>query len=96
MLANAGALQIFKQLSRIPTDVILGQRNAIVTAVACRLISITLTLAEINLGSESSVPKWREIVDHGLKHRDTIVQEAAADAMSSFSTLVDCAPIVAR
>jgi tubulin-specific chaperone D len=89
-------LQIFKQLSRIPTDVIIGQRNAIVTAATCRLISITLTLTEINLGLKSSVPNWRDIVDHGLKHGNPIVQEAAADAMSSFSKFVDCAPIVAR
>lgn len=77
-------------------DIILGARNAIVTAAACRLISITLTLTEINLGSNSSVPKWREIVEYGLKQRNTVVQEAAADAMSSFSKFVDCTPIVTR
>ena len=91
-----GASQIFKQLSHIPIEVILGQRNAIVTAAACRLISISLTLTEINLGPKSSVPQWREIVDYGLKHRNTTVQEAAANAMFSFSKFVDCAPIVSR
>ncbi|KAF8073788.1 armadillo-type protein [Lyophyllum atratum] len=78
--------QIFQSLSHIPFDVVVGSRNAIVTAAACRLISITVTLPEIQQES-TSVPQWRKIVDHGLKHRTLFVQEAAADAMASISKL---------
>ncbi|KAG5635355.1 hypothetical protein H0H81_011556 [Sphagnurus paluster] len=76
--------EIFWALSRISFDVVVGSRNAIVTAAACRLISITLTLPEIQ-SDPSPVPHWRKIIDHGLKHRTTSVQEAAADAVASFS-----------
>jgi hypothetical protein len=67
-----------------------------VTAAACRLISITVTLPEIQLEAKSSVPHWRKIVDHGLKHRTAFVQEAAAEAMSTVSKLVDCSSLVIR
>ncbi|KNZ80978.1 Tubulin-specific chaperone D [Termitomyces sp. J132] len=74
--------KIFRCLAHIPFDVLIGPRNAIVTAAACRLISITVTLPELHPDT-TSVPQWRKIVDHGLKHRTLYVQEAGADAMAS-------------
>lgn len=88
--------QIFQHLSLIPFDVVVGSRNAIVTTAACRLIAITLTQTEIQLGGKSTVPHWRKIIDHGLKHRTPSVQEAAADAMARVSKLVDCSSLVIR
>jgi tubulin-specific chaperone D len=67
-----------------------------VSAAACVLISKTITAAEIESGEKSSVPAWRDILGHGLKHRNTTVQEAAAEALSSVSKLVDCSDVVDR
>ncbi|KAF9468537.1 tubulin folding cofactor D C terminal-domain-containing protein [Collybia nuda] len=88
--------EIFQHISIIPLDVVFGSRNAIVTAATCRLISITLTQAEIQLGEKSAVPHWRKIIDFGLKHRVPSVQEAAAEAMRTVSKLVDWAPPVVQ
>ncbi|RDB18014.1 Tubulin-specific chaperone D [Hypsizygus marmoreus] len=80
--------ETFEALSRIPLEVVIGSRNAVITAAACRLISITLTFPEMQPDT-TSVSHWRKIVDHGLKHRVPFVQEAAAEAMASMSKLVD-------
>lgn len=48
------------------------------------------------MGPNASVPKWRQVVDFGLKHRRVPVQEAAAMAMASISKLVDCFATVTR
>lgn len=87
---------IFKYLAIVPHAVLVGSRNEIVTAAACQLIARTVTLAEISMGPSTSVPKWRQVVDFGLKHRRLPVQEAAAMAMASISKLVDCFATVTR
>jgi len=80
----------------VPHSVLSGPRNELVSAGACTLIAHTITLAEINLGQESSVPTWRRLLDHGLKHRNASVQEAATASIASVSKLVDCSAIVDR
>ncbi|ESK95004.1 tubulin-specific chaperone d [Moniliophthora roreri MCA 2997] len=87
---------IYRLLNGIPEKTLLGSRNEIVTAAACIVIEATITLTEINLGDRSSVPGWRRILDHGLKHRDVTVQEAASSAMGVVSGLVDCSSTVSR
>jgi hypothetical protein len=42
------------------------------------------------------VPHWRTIVDLGIKHRKSTVQEAAASALAAVSRLVDCSAVVQR
>lgn len=42
------------------------------------------------------MPRWRQIIDLGLKHRNSSVQEAAANAMAVVSRLVDCSLVVQR
>ncbi|KAG6890812.1 hypothetical protein C0995_003245 [Termitomyces sp. Mi166 len=76
--------EIFRCLVHIPFDILVGPRNAIVTAAACRLISITITLPELQ-PETTSIPQWKKIVDHSLKNRIPLVQEAGADAMASQS-----------
>ncbi|KAK0201710.1 tubulin folding cofactor D C terminal-domain-containing protein [Desarmillaria ectypa] len=76
---------IFKYLAIVPHTVLVGSRNEIVTAAACQLIASTVTLAEIRMGPNRSVPKWRQVIDFGLKHRRVPVQEAAAMAMASIN-----------
>ena len=71
-------------------DALKTPRNHLLTAAACKLIGATLTVDEIELGSGSSVPSWRKIVDLGIRHRLDEVQDAAAAAMGSWSRLADC------
>jgi tubulin-specific chaperone D len=42
------------------------------------------------------VPHWRTVIDMGLKHRNSTVQEAAAYALAEVSKLVDCSAVVQR
>lgn len=58
-------IQIFECLSVIPHTVLVGTRNEIITAAACELIALTVTLTEIELHEASSVPNWRKVLDHG-------------------------------
>ncbi|KAJ6613342.1 TBCD protein [Mycena sp. CBHHK59/15] len=88
--------EAFSCLARIPERVLLGPRNELITAAACRLIAYTITLAEVNLQKHSVVPYWRAVLDGGLKHRSKPVQEAAAAAMGALSRFVDCAEVVHR
>ncbi|PPR01746.1 hypothetical protein CVT24_001566 [Panaeolus cyanescens] len=73
---------IFKTLSHVSESTISSPRNEIITAAACRLIENTITVAEINLGDDCSVPGWKKTIDVGLKHRQPAVQEAAARALA--------------
>ncbi|KDR82781.1 hypothetical protein GALMADRAFT_220773 [Galerina marginata CBS 339.88] len=81
---------IFKQLKQIHESTLTTTRNELIASAACLLIANSITVTEINLGTRSSVPGWRKMVDIGLKHRMTPVQEAAAEAMSTISNLTDC------
>lgn len=74
----------------------MGPRHELVTLAACSLISNTITLSEIELGTKSSVPHWRGIVDYGIKHRSSQVQEVAATALGATSRLADSAQDVER
>jgi hypothetical protein len=76
--------------------VLLGPRSELVTAAACSLLARTITLVEVNLHDNSASPNWRKLLDFGLKHRSTPVQEEAAAAMGAVSRLVDCAAVVNR
>lgn len=75
---------------------LVGPRNELVTAAACVFLATTITVTEIRLEKESSVPYWRKVVDYSLKHRATKVQETAATAMAAISKLVDCSGDVTR
>ena len=71
-------------------------RNDLVVAASCQVIANSMTATEIGLGEGSSVRLWRKILDVGLKHRSTFVQEAAADAMHIISDLTDSSTYVTR
>lgn len=85
----------FDAVNKIPLDIITGPRNAIITAAACRLISVGVTLGDVQSGMVSS-PSWKKIVEYGLKHRVASVQEAAASALGSVSKLVDSSASIQR
>ncbi|ETW81590.1 hypothetical protein HETIRDRAFT_383952 [Heterobasidion irregulare TC 32-1] len=84
---------IFSYLAAVPLVMIQSPRHELVTAAACRLIATSISLSEIQLEQRSSVPHWRKIIDTGLKHRNSDVQEAAAEALGEVSKLVDCSPV---
>jgi hypothetical protein len=83
-------LQIFSNIAKVSFDHLKAPRNHLLTTAACRLIAATLTIEEIEAGSNSSVPNWRKIVDLGIKHRNDDVQGEAAAAIGSWSRLADC------
>ncbi|KAH9480301.1 Tubulin-specific chaperone D [Psilocybe cubensis] len=87
---------IFQHLKHVDLKTLTTTRNELVASAACRLIANSITITEINLGPQSSVPGWKKIVDNGLKHRITLVQEAAALAMQEISNLTDCSADITR
>ncbi|KAI9465506.1 TBCD protein [Lactarius psammicola] len=98
---GSAKLEVFRQeafsfLADVPVDMIRSPRNELVTAAACQLIASSVSLKEILLEGLSSVPHWRSVIDLGLKHRKSTVQEAAAAALAAVSKLVDCSSIVQR
>ncbi|KAJ6512250.1 TBCD protein [Mycena vitilis] len=86
--------EAFGCMTLIPERILLGPRNELITAAACTVLSRTITRAEIDLEEKSTVPNWRKLLDFGLKHRSTPVQEAAAEAFGAVSRLVDCAAVL--
>lgn len=88
--------QLFTFLADVPFDTIQSPRQELITAAACHLIAQSISIREIELDNESSVPHWRKIIDIGLKHRAVLVQEAASAAMGQISKLVDCSPVLQR
>ncbi|KIL67806.1 hypothetical protein M378DRAFT_191353 [Amanita muscaria Koide BX008] len=82
--------EIFAELARVQDTLLFGHHNDIVLAAALRFIKQTLTL------NTTSTPRWRTIIEAGLKHRNPDVQEAAAEAMGRVSYLQDCTQDIKR
>ena len=89
-------MQIYANLSRVQDKMLFGHSYDIVTAAALHLIAKTLTPTQIMLTSDSQAPRWKKIIEFGLKHRNPNVQEAAAKAMGKVSQLQDCTQDVKR
>ena len=89
-------LENFSHLASINKEILFGPRSGIVTAAACELIGNAITLTEIELKEESSVPSWRKIIDHGLRYRLEDVQEAAANAYATISKREDLSDDITR
>ncbi|CAA7261517.1 unnamed protein product [Cyclocybe aegerita] len=87
---------VFKHLNLVPEKTFTTTRNELIASAACRLIAASITVTEIKLGPDSSVPTWKTVVEIGLKHRHPSVQEAAADAMSAISNLTDYSSDISR
>ncbi|KAJ3566930.1 hypothetical protein NP233_g6689 [Leucocoprinus birnbaumii] len=81
--------QTFSHLASVNKETLFGPRSGIVTAAACQLIGNAITLSEIELKEQSSVPNWRKIIDHGLRYRLEEVQDAAAAAYATISKRED-------
>lgn len=70
-------------------ETLFGPRSSIVTAAACQLIGNAITLTEIELREQTSVPNWKKIIDHGLRYRLEEVQGVAASAYATISKRED-------
>lgn len=88
--------KIFALIAIVSQDAVMAPRNGLVLAAVCDLIASSLTLQEVELQEKSSVPHWKTIVDQGLRHRTSSVQQAAAAAMATTSSLIDCSLDVHR
>jgi hypothetical protein len=88
--------QIFSYLNHVSQKQVLSPRNSLLTEAGCRFIANTLTKEEVEVDSKSTVPHWRKILDAGLRHRTDTVHVAAAEAMATLSSLVDCSSAVNR
>ncbi|KAF8133796.1 TBCD protein [Boletus edulis] len=89
--------EIFGLIGCVPKDVILAPRNEQVLGATCRLIAVSITQKETQQTQDQSpVPDWCHIVDQGLRHRGDNAQEAAATAMATMSSLMDCSLLVQR
>ncbi len=84
------------QLTRVPEKIFTTTRNEIIAAAACRLIANSITRMEINMTEKVALPRWKKILEVGLKHRHTSVQESAAYAMARVSRLTDCSAYISR
>ena len=88
--------EIFMYLQKVPSSVVLSNRQELITAAACKLISQAISVTDIESIPNSNTPQWRSIIEFGLKSANISVQEAAAEAMASISTLCDCSKDVER
>ncbi|THH31463.1 hypothetical protein EUX98_g2716 [Antrodiella citrinella] len=86
---------IFSYIADIPSTTVLSARHEIVTAAACNLIAASIAIEDVE-ANPKVVPPWRKIIEFGLKSRGVAIQEAAAEAMSAISKLVDCSGAVER
>ncbi|KDQ62420.1 hypothetical protein JAAARDRAFT_189747 [Jaapia argillacea MUCL 33604] len=75
----------FCYLRKLPITTLLVPRNEIVTAVACYLIANSISEEDIQREPLLSSSHWNEIVDIGLRHRSSAVQEAATSALTALS-----------
>ncbi|KAG1772386.1 TBCD protein [Suillus occidentalis] len=82
--------KIFAFIAIVSQNAVMAPRNGLILAAACDLIASSLTLQEVELQEKTSVPHWKRIVDQGLRHRSSSVQQAAAAAMATTSSLIDC------
>lgn len=71
-------------------------RYELLVAAACRLVANSITLKGLRLAETSTMPKWKKVVEVGLKHRQTLVQEAAAVAIARISSLRDYSADISR
>ncbi|KAF8583340.1 ARM repeat-containing protein [Ramaria rubella] len=86
---EAERLKIFKHLTKLSPSMLQKHRNEQILEATCQFLAHTLSMSAIQLDS-SPTPRWRIIIDQGLRHRETNVQEAAANAMQALSMVTDC------
>jgi tubulin-specific chaperone D len=80
--------QIFRSLGHLPQGVLRKYGNELILAALCQVIANSLSLQALQLPNSESL--WKPPIDQSLKHREAVVQEAAAEAMTALSKLILC------
>lgn len=89
--------KIFGLIAHVPKNIVLAPRNEQVLSATCSLVALSITQQEIQqIQDQSLVPDWLHIIDQGLRHRGSDAQEAAASAMATMSSLMDCSTLIQR
>ncbi|KZO96931.1 TBCD protein [Calocera viscosa TUFC12733] len=91
---QAARLQVFRSMSKIPLRKLQSFRGEPLLATVCAVLGASASPAALNRGSNG--PPWQEILELGMKSRDESVQDAAADAWSRISDILDCEKHVQR
>jgi len=96
-------VKIFQSLAGIPEKSLKTHRNDLFLEAACFVIASSASLNSLKLqpdykgsGLEHPPPRWRAIFNAALEHRNQVVQEAAAKAVTAVSMLRDCSSDVER
>ncbi len=90
-------VKIFGYIAEVPQSMLFVSRSHLVLQATCVLISSSLSKSELGPSTDNDARNsWRAIIDAGLKHRDSRVQEAAALATLRLSELEDCSSLVDR
>jgi tubulin-specific chaperone D len=96
-------IKIFQSLANIPEKSSKMHRNDLFLEASCFVIASSVSPNGIELqrdydgnGLKHPPPRWRAIFNAALEHRNQVVQEAAAKAVTALSMLRDCSNDVDR
>ena len=96
-------VKIFQSLADIPEKSFKLHRNDLLLEASCFVIASSASSNALELqpdydgmGLKHSPPRWRALFNAALEHRNQVVQEAAAKAVTALSMLRDCSSDVER
>jgi len=95
--------KIFQSLADIPEKTLKIHRNDSLLQASCFVIASSVSPNALRQqpdydgrGLKHLSPTWRTIFNAALEHRNQVVQEAAAKAITALSMLRDCSSDVER
>jgi len=96
-------IKIFQSLADIPEKSLKIHRNDLLLEASCFLLASSASPNALKLqpdydggGLKHPPPRWRAIFNAALEHRNHVVQEAAAKAVTALSMHRDCSNDVER
>ena len=100
---NEERVKIFQSLANIPEKSLKIHRSDLLLEASCFVIASSASSNALELqpdydgrGLKDPPPRWRAIFNAALEHRNQVVQEAAAKAVTALSMLRDCSRDVQR
>ncbi|KZT60321.1 ARM repeat-containing protein [Calocera cornea HHB12733] len=91
---QSARLQVFRSILKIPIRRLQSFRGEQLLGAVCAVLGASISHAALDLHSMG--PPWLEILEIGMKSRDELVQDAAAAAWSSTSSVLNCKQYVER
>ena len=96
-------VKIFQSLAGIPEKSLIIHRNDFLLEASCFVIASSASSNALELQPDYQgrslahpPPRWRAIFNAALEHRNQVVQESAAKAVTALSMLRDCSTDVER